>query len=56
VSPGHANTKITVAGESAFETHDFYLACFLRCTGYALLDLRDEAQGFHFSGPPDAAR
>ena len=22
------------AGEIAFETRDFYLACFLRCTGY----------------------
>lgn len=29
--------------EAAFETRDFYLACFLRCTGYDLLDLR--AQG-----------
>lgn len=26
----------------AFETRDFYLACFLRCTGYELLDLRAE--------------
>ena len=26
----------------AFETRDFYLACFLRCAGYALLDLRSE--------------
>jgi hypothetical protein len=25
-----------------FETRDFYLACFLRCAGYALLDLRSE--------------
>jgi hypothetical protein len=24
----------------AFETSDFYLACFLRCSGYELLDLR----------------
>jgi len=23
---------------------DFYLACFLRCTGYELLDLRDEGR------------
>jgi hypothetical protein len=23
----------------AFETRDFYLACFLRCCGYELLDL-----------------
>ena len=25
-----------------FETRDFYLACFLRCAGYELLDLRTE--------------
>jgi hypothetical protein len=29
-------------GEIAFETRDFYLACFLRCTGYELIDLRPE--------------
>ncbi len=28
--------------ESGFETRDFYLACFLRCSGYQLLDLRAE--------------
>jgi Domain of unknown function (DUF5659) len=27
---------------NAFETRDFYLACFLRCAGYDLLDLRAE--------------
>ena len=27
-----------------FETRDFYLACFLRCTGYDLIDLRSEAR------------
>jgi hypothetical protein len=26
----------------SFETRDFYLACFLRCAGYELLDLRAE--------------
>jgi Domain of unknown function (DUF5659) len=31
------------AQQGAFETRDFYLACFLRCSGYELLDLR--AQG-----------
>ena len=31
-------------GRSAFETRDFYLACFLRCTGYELLDLRTEGR------------
>lgn len=25
-----------------FETRDFYLACFLRCSGYELRDLRTE--------------
>ncbi len=29
---------------SSFETRDFYLACFLRCTGYQLLDLRAEGR------------
>jgi hypothetical protein len=28
--------------EVAFETRDFYLACFLRCSGYELFDLRAE--------------
>jgi hypothetical protein len=30
--------------EVAFETRDFYLACFLRCTGYDLFDLRTEGR------------
>ena len=29
---------------STFETRDFYLACFLRCTGYELIDLRADGQ------------
>ena len=28
--------------EAAFETRDFYLACFLRCSGYELQGLRSE--------------
>lgn len=28
----------------AFETRDFYLACFLRCAGYKLIDLRAEGR------------
>ncbi len=28
----------------AYETRDFYLACFLRCEGYELLDLRPEGR------------
>ena len=31
-------------GQCPFETRDFYLACFLRCTGYELLNLRDEGR------------
>ena len=31
-------------GATAFETRDFYLACFLRCTGYVLTDLRAEGR------------
>ncbi len=27
---------------AAFETRDFYLACFLRCSGYELQGLRSE--------------
>jgi hypothetical protein len=30
--------------DSAFETRDFYLACFLRCTGYELLSLRADGR------------
>jgi Domain of unknown function (DUF5659) len=30
--------------EAAFETRDFYLACFLRCSGYELVDLRVEGR------------
>ena len=43
MSTGQANVK-TVAGEITFETRDFYLACFLRCTGYELIDLRAEGR------------
>jgi hypothetical protein len=31
-------------GNARFETRDFYLACFLRCSGYELLDFRAEGQ------------
>ena len=34
--------NIRSASETVFETRDFYLACFLRCTGYELIDLRSE--------------
>jgi hypothetical protein len=43
VSIGQINS--TEIHESvAFETRDFYLACFLRCTGYELMNLRDEGR------------
>ncbi len=42
MSARQANTR--TAGETAFETRDFYLACFLRCTGYELMDLRAEGR------------
>jgi hypothetical protein len=31
-------------GIAAFETRDFYLACFLRCSGYDLIELRAEGR------------
>jgi hypothetical protein len=37
-------TREAKHAEAAFETRDFYLACFLRCTGYELLDLRAEGR------------
>ena len=42
-----ATSNETVSGccpSAAFETRDFYLACFLRCVGYELLDLRPEGR------------
>jgi hypothetical protein len=41
VSTGQAING-AVGKEAAFEIRDFYLACYLRCTGYDLLDLRAE--------------
>jgi hypothetical protein len=42
-----SSERIAKNGESLtlrFETSDFYLACFLRCTGYALVNLRAEGR------------
>jgi hypothetical protein len=33
-----------VDNDVAFETRDFYLACFLRCTGYDLMGLVTEGR------------
>ena len=43
------STERTIDGEpnramAAFETRDFYLACFLRWAGYELVNLRDEGR------------
>ncbi len=43
MSSGQAKFGIA-AREYEFETRDFYLACFLRCAGYELLDLRSEGR------------
>ena len=42
MSTGRAIYEEPKRGNSAFETRDFYLACFLRCSGYELLKLRAE--------------
>jgi len=45
---GQNDTRAVNEGMSggchAFETRDFYLACFLRCAGYDLIDLRGEGR------------
>ena len=43
MSIGQVNLR-PATGEIAFETREFYLACFLRCTGYELIDLRAEGR------------
>ena len=39
MSTGQAKSRI-----DRWETRDFYLACFLRCTGYELVDRRAEGR------------
>jgi Domain of unknown function (DUF5659) len=43
VLTGQVNLE-SAAGKIVFETRDFYLACFLRCTGYELMDMRTEGR------------
>jgi hypothetical protein len=38
------STEQAIVRQGAFETRDFYLACFLRYAGYELLDLRAEGR------------
>ncbi len=44
MSTGQETADATMTDNSVFETRDFYLACFLRCAGYDLVDLRPEGQ------------
>jgi hypothetical protein len=44
VTTGQVTKQTAAADVNAFETRDFYLACFLRCTGYALINLRPEGR------------
>ena len=44
MSTAQTKTRAATASGIAFETRDFYLACFLRCSGYELLDLRPEGR------------
>ena len=44
MSTGQPMEREAKHAEGAFETRDFYLACFLRCAGYELLDLRAEGR------------
>jgi hypothetical protein len=43
VSTGHINIG-KMSDTAAFETRDFYLACYLRCMGYDLIDLRADGR------------
>jgi hypothetical protein len=36
--------RVALGRVGAFETRDFYLACFLKCVGYELADLRSEGR------------
>ena len=42
MSTEHRRIEKQKLGLAAFETRDFYLACFLRCSGYELQGLRAE--------------
>jgi hypothetical protein len=44
VSAGQCGRNKATAGDLEFETRDFYLACFLRCSGYELIALRPDGR------------
>jgi Domain of unknown function (DUF5659) len=58
VATGQTMTLGAKQAAIAFETRDFYLACFLRCAGYELLDLRAEGRSkvFVFQDRPTRRR
>jgi hypothetical protein len=56
VSTEQAIQKEPKPADAAFETRDFYLACFLRCAGYELVNLRDEGRRKVFVFRDRAAR
>ena len=56
MSTGQMISQASKGTEGAFETRDFYLACFLRCTGYELMKLRAEGRRKVFVFRDRAAR
>jgi len=44
-----SQAPIQTNGAEAFETSDFYLACYLRCIGYALDGVRRDGRRVVFS-------
>lgn len=44
MSTGQAFRDEVQKANGAFETRDFYLACFLKCSGYELIDLRADGR------------
>jgi hypothetical protein len=55
VAPDRSGRPASPVPESQFETSDFYLACYLRCAGYALLDIHRQGQRciFVFADKPE---
>jgi hypothetical protein len=56
VSTGQTMMREARGAEDAFETRDFYLACFLRCAGYELVNMRAEGRRKVFVFRDRAAR
>lgn len=55
MTTGQKTTRARPERQRRFETRDFYLACFLRCSGYPLLGLRAEGHRkvFMFEDRPE---